>query len=211
MVFTDHWNLEYIWQAKQLSTQQAQWILLLRRFNIAITYRLRSKNRKADALSWHLPAFVDLKEPKHIIPLALIMAPIVWDHDVEVSGINANQEGQDVHAWDSAEQSHWMGSHDPYHWASQYPHDCRGAQPEVLLAYHQNRSGVRAVKSVWLSAPVNCLPPSLCETVRETVVPHSQGLCYKPPGIKRAHHSPGGRGPIFEGKTALKGWEMTWL
>ncbi|KAL0199034.1 hypothetical protein M9458_007574, partial [Cirrhinus mrigala] len=43
-IITDHWNLEYIREAKRLNLRQARWALLFSRFNFTITYRPGSKN-----------------------------------------------------------------------------------------------------------------------------------------------------------------------
>ena len=50
-VLTDHKNLEFLHNAKRLSSRQARWSLFFSRFNFIITYRPGSKNGKADALS----------------------------------------------------------------------------------------------------------------------------------------------------------------
>ncbi len=51
LVLTDHKNLEYLRSAKRLNPRQARWSLFFTRFRFTVTYRLGTKNTKADALS----------------------------------------------------------------------------------------------------------------------------------------------------------------
>ncbi len=50
-VITDNKNLEYIKSTKRLNPRQAHWALFFTRFQFTVTYRLGSKNCKADAIS----------------------------------------------------------------------------------------------------------------------------------------------------------------
>lgn len=51
VIFTDHKNLDYLRTAKRLTPRQARWSLFFTRFHFTLSYRPRSKNTKADALS----------------------------------------------------------------------------------------------------------------------------------------------------------------
>lgn len=51
IVLTDHKNLEYLRTTKRLNPRQACWSLFFSRFQFTVTYRPRTKNVKADALS----------------------------------------------------------------------------------------------------------------------------------------------------------------
>ncbi|KAL0150990.1 hypothetical protein M9458_053717 [Cirrhinus mrigala] len=82
-IITDHRNLEYIREAKRLNPRQIRWALLFSRFNFIITYRPRSKNIKADALSrLHQPDLPSSSDP--ILPPNLIVSPIIWEIDQRI-------------------------------------------------------------------------------------------------------------------------------
>lgn len=72
-VLTDHKNLEYIQQAKQLNTRQARWSLFFNRFHCTLTYRPGSKNLKAypqvstqNQMEKRKDSSKNLKEPSHL-------------------------------------------------------------------------------------------------------------------------------------------------
>ena len=50
-IWTDHKNLEYFMMAKKLNRRQAQWSLLLARFDFLLHHRPRKTMGKSDALS----------------------------------------------------------------------------------------------------------------------------------------------------------------
>ena len=56
LIWTDHKNLTYVWDAKRLGPRQARWALFFCRFNFTRTYRPGSKNVRADALSRLFPS-----------------------------------------------------------------------------------------------------------------------------------------------------------
>ncbi|KAK3547073.1 hypothetical protein QTP86_009905 [Hemibagrus guttatus] len=77
-VLTDHRNLEYLRGAKHLNPCQARWALFFTRFRFMMTYRPRSKNGKADALSrrfglmlWSRPLLV-AHRPKSSCPRSFV-------------------------------------------------------------------------------------------------------------------------------------------
>ena len=51
LVWTDHWNLEYLRTAKLLNPWQARWSLFFSHFLFSLSYHPGSKNIKPDALS----------------------------------------------------------------------------------------------------------------------------------------------------------------
>lgn len=78
-VLTDHKNLEYLQQAKQLNPRQARWSLFFNRFQFILTYRPGSKNLKPDALSRAYSPETHEKPVSSIIPSSRIVAPLRWD------------------------------------------------------------------------------------------------------------------------------------
>uniref|UniRef100_A0A3B3D6E4 Gypsy retrotransposon integrase-like protein 1 n=1 Tax=Oryzias melastigma TaxID=30732 RepID=A0A3B3D6E4_ORYME len=89
LVLTDHRNLEYIRTAKRLNPRQAR-LSLFSRFQFQITYRLGSKNGKADALSRLYDALSDAPtDPEPILPPLLLVAPVHWDVMTEIAELNA--------------------------------------------------------------------------------------------------------------------------
>ncbi|KAK3525812.1 hypothetical protein QTP70_010321 [Hemibagrus guttatus] len=78
LVFTDHRNLEYLRGAKWLNPRQARWALLFTHFQFSVTYRPRSKNSKADALSRQFEAQSKPAQPDLTLPAAAILAPVRW-------------------------------------------------------------------------------------------------------------------------------------
>ncbi|KAK3531442.1 hypothetical protein QTP70_020528 [Hemibagrus guttatus] len=76
LVLTDHRNLEYLCSTKCLNPRQARWVLFFTRFQFSVTYRPRSKNSKADALSRQFEAQSEPTQPNLILPAAAILAPV---------------------------------------------------------------------------------------------------------------------------------------
>lgn len=90
VVFTDHQNLEYLWEAKRLNPRQARWALFFTRFHFTIFDHPGTKNSKADALS-RLHAPDDPSEnPESILPSSLIVSPIQWtlDKDIDAASVS---------------------------------------------------------------------------------------------------------------------------
>jgi hypothetical protein len=54
LIWTDHRNLEYIWEARRLNPRQARWPLFFTCFVFTLSYRPGYQNVKADALSQHV-------------------------------------------------------------------------------------------------------------------------------------------------------------
>ncbi len=77
VVITDHKNLQYLQEAKRLNPRQARWALFFTSFCFSISYRPRSKNIKADALSrLHQPdPTPDAPEP--ILPRSIFTSPVL--------------------------------------------------------------------------------------------------------------------------------------
>lgn len=75
-VITDHWNLEYLREAKRLNPCQAHWALFFTQFQFTVTYRPGTKNLKADALSrMHAPDQPN-SNPETILPPSAFVCPI---------------------------------------------------------------------------------------------------------------------------------------
>lgn len=91
---TDHRNQEYIRSAKRLNACQAHWSLFFSRFNFKITYRLGSKNGKADALSCQFDSPSEPSKPEPILPSTLILAPVQWDIISEVTASQQEHRAQ---------------------------------------------------------------------------------------------------------------------
>ena len=74
LIWTDHKNLTYIRNAKRLDPRQARWALLSSRFNFSLTFRLGSKNVRADALFLLFPVETQPSGPEHhtILPPARV-------------------------------------------------------------------------------------------------------------------------------------------
>ena len=51
LVWTDHWNLEYIQAVTRLNPRQARWAIFFARFDFTLTNQPGSKKVKTDALS----------------------------------------------------------------------------------------------------------------------------------------------------------------
>ncbi|KAK3538402.1 hypothetical protein QTP86_001750 [Hemibagrus guttatus] len=81
LVLTDHKNLEYLQAAKKLNPRQARWALFFTRFNFTISYRPRSKNTKADALSRMFAPEENPETPEPILPEKIIVSPITWSEE----------------------------------------------------------------------------------------------------------------------------------
>ncbi len=84
VILTDHRNLEYLRSAKRLTPRQTRWSLFFTRFNLKLTYRLGSKNSKADALSRQVDSSLIPTSKEPIIPSNLIPALIQWDIMTEI-------------------------------------------------------------------------------------------------------------------------------
>lgn len=84
VVVTDHKHLEYIHLAKRFNPRQARWALFFTRFDFTVTYIPGSKNVKADALS-RLSDDELYVEEQPIINESIILDPIRWDIDTEIS------------------------------------------------------------------------------------------------------------------------------
>lgn len=84
-VITDHKNLEYIHSAKRLNPRQARWALFFTRFDFSVTYIPGSKNIKANALSILSKEEILKEEEQPIMEDSIILAPITWDIDTEIS------------------------------------------------------------------------------------------------------------------------------
>lgn len=73
VIWTDHKNLAFLQGAKLLNSCRAQWALFVSRFELALTYRLRLKNGKLDALSRQFTA----DQPDHK-PEPILSSSCVW-------------------------------------------------------------------------------------------------------------------------------------
>lgn len=71
LVLTEHRYLAYLQEAKPLNTRQARWALFFTWFQFLVSYRLSSKNGKADALS-RIHTSPEL-------PSSIQVAPMQWD------------------------------------------------------------------------------------------------------------------------------------
>ncbi|KAK3557818.1 hypothetical protein QTP86_002684 [Hemibagrus guttatus] len=80
LVLTDHKNLEYLRAAKRLNPRQARWALFFTRFDFTISYRLGSKNTRADALSRLFAPEENPEVPESILP-ERIVSPITWSEE----------------------------------------------------------------------------------------------------------------------------------
>ncbi|KAK3545143.1 hypothetical protein QTP70_001464 [Hemibagrus guttatus] len=80
-VLTEHKNLEYLRAAKRLNPRQARWALFFTQFNFTISYRPRSKNTKADALSQMFAPEESPETPEPILPENIIVSPITWSEE----------------------------------------------------------------------------------------------------------------------------------
>ncbi|KAK3548509.1 hypothetical protein QTP70_013358 [Hemibagrus guttatus] len=81
LVLTDHKNLEYLRAAKRLNPRQARWALFFTRFDFTISYRPRSKNTRADALSRLFAPEENPEAPEPILPERMIVSPITWSEE----------------------------------------------------------------------------------------------------------------------------------
>lgn len=68
-----------------MNPRKARWALFFTRFNFWITYRLGSRNIKADALSCYYLAPEATKVPDTILPSSLLLALVAWDIDLEIA------------------------------------------------------------------------------------------------------------------------------
>lgn len=65
--------------------RQACWALLFTWFHFTISYRLRSKNAKANILSRQYMPSEQIKTPESIIHPSMVLAPITWDLDADIA------------------------------------------------------------------------------------------------------------------------------
>ncbi|KAL0168962.1 hypothetical protein M9458_037184, partial [Cirrhinus mrigala] len=84
-VLTDHRNLEYLRSAKTLNHRQARWALFFTRFHFQVTYRPRSQNTKADALSRVHEPGQPTNPPEPVLPTSIIVAAVAWDILTEIT------------------------------------------------------------------------------------------------------------------------------
>ncbi|KAK3517074.1 hypothetical protein QTP70_003299 [Hemibagrus guttatus] len=77
--------------AKRLNPRQARWALFFTRFLFTVTYRPRSKNGKADALSRQFEAASKPGQPDLILPATAILAPVQWDLVEEIRWAHADE------------------------------------------------------------------------------------------------------------------------
>ena len=84
LVWKDHKNLEYIRAAKRLNPRQARWALFFARVDFTLSYRLGSKNIKANALSRVHDTEDRREKVTPIIPLSCTVAPVVWNVDRDI-------------------------------------------------------------------------------------------------------------------------------
>uniref|UniRef100_A0A8C6MC31 Gypsy retrotransposon integrase-like protein 1 n=1 Tax=Nothobranchius furzeri TaxID=105023 RepID=A0A8C6MC31_NOTFU len=78
IIWTDHKNLVYLKEAKQLNPRHYRWTLFFSRFNFQISYRPGPKNVKPNALSRHYAPDTDA-EPATILPPNCIIGGISWE------------------------------------------------------------------------------------------------------------------------------------
>ncbi|KAK3536620.1 hypothetical protein QTP86_015420 [Hemibagrus guttatus] len=95
LVLTNHRNLEYLKATKRLNSRQARWALFFTRFDFSVTYRPRSKNGQADALSQQFEVVPPPPHPDSILPQFAILGPIRW---------NLVEEIQQAHTEESPHQ-----------------------------------------------------------------------------------------------------------
>ncbi|KAK3534393.1 hypothetical protein QTP86_014423, partial [Hemibagrus guttatus] len=91
LVLTDNRNLEYLRSAKRLNPRQTRWALFYTRLQFLVTYRPRSKNSKADALSRQFEAQSEPTQPDLILPAAAILAPVRSSLIEEMRRAHANE------------------------------------------------------------------------------------------------------------------------
>lgn len=84
LVLSDHNNLDYLRTAKRLNFRQAHWALFFGRFNFTLSYRPRSRNNKADALSRQFEPPDDEAEGEFIIPATSRLAAATLGIEQEV-------------------------------------------------------------------------------------------------------------------------------
>uniref|UniRef100_A0A1A8MKZ8 Gypsy retrotransposon integrase-like protein 1 n=1 Tax=Nothobranchius pienaari TaxID=704102 RepID=A0A1A8MKZ8_9TELE len=78
LIWTDHKNLIYLREAKQLNPRQYRWSLFFSRFNFQLSYRPGSKNTKPDALSRQY-ALDRETEPATILPPSCVIGGVTWE------------------------------------------------------------------------------------------------------------------------------------
>ncbi|KAK3508805.1 hypothetical protein QTP70_008630, partial [Hemibagrus guttatus] len=89
-VLTGHCNLEYLRGAKRLNPWQARWALFFTRFQFMVTYRLGSKNGKANALSRRFETASNPVLVEPILPATAILAPVRWNLVEEIQRSHAD-------------------------------------------------------------------------------------------------------------------------
>ncbi|KAK3517874.1 hypothetical protein QTP70_021839, partial [Hemibagrus guttatus] len=75
----------------QASFTHDWWALFFTRFELSVTYRLGSKNSKADALSRQFEAQSEPSQPDLIFPAAAILAPVRWSLIEEIRRAHADE------------------------------------------------------------------------------------------------------------------------
>uniref|UniRef100_A0A8C6PCB6 Gypsy retrotransposon integrase-like protein 1 n=1 Tax=Nothobranchius furzeri TaxID=105023 RepID=A0A8C6PCB6_NOTFU len=78
LIWTDHKNLIYLKEAKQLNPRQYRWSLFFSRFNFQLSYRPGSKNTKPDALSRQYASDREV-EPATVLPPNRIIGGVTWE------------------------------------------------------------------------------------------------------------------------------------
>jgi hypothetical protein len=68
LVWTDHYNLEYLRITKRLNSRQVRWVLLFTRSHFAASFRPVSKNVKPGVLSRLYSPATTPSDPETIIP-----------------------------------------------------------------------------------------------------------------------------------------------
>ena len=74
-IWTDHKNLEYFMMAKKVNWRQAQWSLLLARFNFLLHHRPGKTMGKSDALSWRSDHGSGVEDNQNLMLLTQVCSP----------------------------------------------------------------------------------------------------------------------------------------
>lgn len=90
-IFTDHKNLEYLCNDKQLNPSQSCWSLFFEQLNFTLSYRPGSKNVKAGALSSMYSANPQSSQPEPILPPSCIVGAIQWQLDQVLARVPLTQ------------------------------------------------------------------------------------------------------------------------
>src|SRR5260221_8243026 len=130
-IITNHQNLEYFKQPRQLNCCQLQWLEQLTHFNYKIGYCPGSKNSAVDALSCRAelcPEIADEEEPHTLFPLDKFAELAVTE------GIPMDQEMAEICLMTDAELAHLIGELTIEIPPDQWPPDFT-LGPDLLL-YH---------------------------------------------------------------------------